>query len=68
MPRPEERIDAMLKLLAAAWRRHPDQRLGQIIGNAARVENSAAESSYRDPFDVEDDEMWAGLQRLAGEE
>ena len=60
----------MLTLLAAAWRRHPDQRLGQLIGNAARdpvAVNEFGHGEYRDPFNIEDDEMWAGLERLAKE-
>jgi uncharacterized protein YihD (DUF1040 family) len=65
MPRPEQRIERMLALLDAAWRRHPDQRLGQLIGNAARDSTAAAGEDYRDPFNVEDDELWAGLERLA---
>jgi hypothetical protein len=67
--RPPARIQPMLDLLRQAWEKHPDQRLGQIIGNAARrdPEKGEAVGRYRDPFNVEDDEMWKGLERLAGE-
>lgn len=67
----------MLALLEKAWRRYPNQRLGQLIGNAARDPNRKVEvldvdgadvflTNYRDPFNVEDDEMWTGLAELAG--
>lgn len=70
------RMEAMLDLLTRAWNRYPDQRLGQLIGNAARDPNRKREAistewgdifttDYRDPFNVEDDEMWLGLRRLA---
>jgi hypothetical protein len=79
MPRPTARMEPMLELLALAWKRYPDQRLGQLIGNAARdrsrptgligedSETGAAffATNYRDPFDVGDDEIWEGLRELA---
>ena len=44
----------------------PDQRLGQLVGNAARRPVVGdPRGRYRDPFDVEDDEMWRGLERMA---
>lgn len=55
----------MLVLLREAWVRNPDQRLGQLIGNAARDTSRPAGSDYRDPFNVEDDELWKGLERMA---
>lgn len=69
MTRPAERIEPMLDLLRQAWEKHPDQRLGQLIGNAGRGEPTEGEphGRYRDPFNVEDDEMWKGLERLGGE-
>lgn len=66
--RPVERIDAMLKLLREAWLLVPDQRLGQVIGNAARNPGAQPMLDYRDPFNVEDDAMWAGLKRMAAGE
>lgn len=67
MSRPAARIEPMLALLRAVWERHPDQRLGQLIGNAARGETTPAApfGEYRDPFNVEDHEVWEGLRRLA---
>lgn len=65
--RPVERIEPMLALVRQAWLKYPDQRLGQIIGNAARdpeVENWAGHGEYRDPFNIEDDAMWEGLRRM----
>lgn len=59
----------MLGALRAAWKRNPDMRLGQLIGNAARDttrDNGFGHGEYRDPFNVEDDEMWAGLNRMGG--
>lgn len=54
----------MLALLEQAWERYPDQRLGQLIANAGRGPDGAT----RDIFNVQDDEMWAGLQELVGGE
>ena len=68
--RPTERIEPMLALLREVWWKYPDQRLGQIIGNACRAEPTEPKGigAYRDPFNIEDDEVWAGLGRLAGKE
>lgn len=64
--RPPERIEPMLSLLREAWLRNPDQRLGQLVGNAAREPRAGdPRGRYRDPFEVEDDEMWKGLERMA---
>lgn len=70
MTRPVQRIEPMLDLLRRVWEKYPDQRLGQVIGNAARLPAPEGAPSwiggpYRDPFNVEDDEMWAGLRALA---
>lgn len=63
--RPAERIEPMLDLLRKAWLASPDQRLGQLIGNACRDEPIEDEvGAYRDPFNVEDDEVWANLRRM----
>lgn len=59
--RPPQRIEPMLALLRKAWERYPDQRLGQLVGNAGRNPDT---DGYRDPFNVEDDHMWAGLAKL----
>jgi hypothetical protein len=59
-------MDPMLELLREAWRRNPDQRLGQLIANAGREHSEAYPyGRYRDPFGVEDDQMWRGLERMA---
>jgi hypothetical protein len=56
----------MLELLREAWRRNPDQRLGQLIANAGRERSEGDPyGRYRDLFDVEDDQMWRGLERMA---
>jgi hypothetical protein len=60
------RIGPMIELLRMAWERFPDQRLGQLIGNAARDPTRVpASDDYRDPFNVGDDELWSGLKMLA---
>lgn len=67
MSRPVERIEPMIAALRNAWNANPDQRLGQLIGNAARApntDNGYGYGDYRDPFNVEDDELWAGLSNL----
>lgn len=71
MSRPADRIEPMLALLRQAWYAHPDQRLGQLIGNAARqpgTDNGFGNEVYRDPFNVEDDELWQSLKALAEKE
>lgn len=56
----------MLASLREAWERNPDQRLGQLVGNAARKQKAGdSQGRYRDPFEVEDAEMWRGLERMA---
>lgn len=66
MGRPEERISPMLELLEKAWRKNPDQRLGQLIGNATRKPDPHGFlGDYRDPFNVEDHETWLGLEKMA---
>jgi hypothetical protein len=59
--RPIDRIAPMLAEVERVWRAHPDWRLGQVIGNAAREPGHGA---YRDPFNVEDDAMWQGLMAI----
>jgi hypothetical protein len=69
MGRPVARIEPMLAALRAVWLAHPDWRLGQVVGNAARdpeQDNGFGYGEYRDPFNVEDDQVWDGLRRLAG--
>ena len=65
MPRPAERIGPMLELIRKAWEVNPDQRLGQLVANAGRDPERPPGEDYRDPFEVEDDELWRGLERMA---
>ena len=58
----------MLKVLRQAWERNPDQRLGQLLANAGRDPNRPAGDNFRDLFHVEDDELWKGLEQIAGGE
>ena len=51
-----KRIDAVLRVVARAWKKNPDMRLGQLIANA----------SGSDPFYIEDDLMVARIQELFG--
>lgn len=51
------RIDRILKEFGKAWKANPDQRFGQLYANLT--------GHHRDPFHVEDDEVEAGLKRLA---
>lgn len=65
--RPVDRIEPMLAELRRAWYANPDQRLGQLVGNAARhptATNDFGIPLYRDPFNVQDDEVWDGLRRM----
>jgi len=65
----------MLGLLEEVWRKYPDMRLGQLVANLARdphrptgiidMETGEVVSNYRDPFNVEDDEMWSALRDAA---
>lgn len=68
-PRPPSRIDAMLAELRTYWLKHPDLRLGQIVGNLAsgvamreghQVSQRVAES--RDPYYIEDVDLLARLR------
>lgn len=65
--RPVARTEPMLLALREAWEKNPDQRLGQLIGNAARDPSRDPGDDYRDPFNVEDDQIWTGLERLASD-
>jgi hypothetical protein len=57
--RDPDRIPGVLSAIEAAWREHPDWRLGQLVVNAAGS----------DPFHIEDDDLVAALKRdLAGGE
>jgi uncharacterized protein YihD (DUF1040 family) len=58
--RDPNRIPKMIAALLAAWYRHPDLRLGQLVSSAA-----ALSSNTSDPFYVEDDKIIEGLKKLA---
>lgn len=67
MSRSVDRIAPMLAEVERVWRAHPDWRLGQLIGNAARAPQDALPheyGEYRDPFNVEDGELQRGLERI----
>jgi len=53
----------MLTALRAAWRRYPDMRLGQLIGNAAGV--TVDDPGTAEPYFVEDDLLLEGLRTIA---
>ncbi len=58
MPRDPDRIPVILRKLEKVWRKVPDQRLGQLIGNAAGTDNFRL---------IEDDEMLASLEKLSAQ-
>ena len=46
-------MEPMFPLLREAWERNPDQRLGQLVGNAGREPTDGdPRGRYRDPFYV----------------
>ena len=58
------RIPEMIELLGELWRRFPDQRLGQLVYNAARVHHPNVD----DVFYIEDRSLMEGIARLLGED
>ena len=50
------RIDRILNLLGEIWKKHPDQRMGQLLINYGLI-NDNMES-----WNIEDDEMEAQLK------
>ncbi|MGI8523214.1 MAG: hypothetical protein ACR2K3_07870 [Nocardioides sp.] len=57
--RDPQRIDDAIEHLRAAWRAHPELRLGQLIFNAAA--NSTSISPCPQLFYLEDEALIAGL-------
>lgn len=57
------RIPEML-VLGELWKRFPDQRLGQLVFNAARTQYPQIE----DVFNVEDNTLKEGIARLLEED
>jgi len=53
-----DRIDRIVDKLREVWKRSPDQRLGQLVMNAAAY---AEEKRVYDIFDTEDNETEHGL-------
>lgn len=56
--RDPRRIDRMMELLYALWRKYPDWRLAQLVLNA-----HAASEAAKEPYSVEDDLVEVGLRR-----
>ena len=56
-PRDPGRIPEVLSWLAIYWKRHPDMRLGQIVGNMA------ANYDRDDPYYLEDDDLLESMKR-----
>lgn len=50
--------------LAHAWMRHPDLRLGQIISNVMKADNSARQPNL---FYIEDEELVEEVERYMRE-
>lgn len=57
-PRDPARIGPMLRALEAAWTKHPDLRLGQLINNMFTFESA---------YNMEDDDMLRALERFVEE-
>lgn len=53
------RIRPLMERLIAAWERHPDLRLGQIVSNA---------SPGWDSFNIEDEKLIREIERMLGEQ
>ncbi len=58
-PRDPERIDRMVELLRQAWHLFPDERLTQLVMNAADAHEVCAPLFY-----LEDDKMEEKLKKL----
>lgn len=62
--RPPERIDQILGNLSAYWKRHPDLRLGQILGNfASGYGEDSDDDRASDPYYYEDADLLARLRK-----
>ena len=58
--RDPDRIDPIVDKLRELWKKHPDQRLGQLVENAIRF----SPSNKADVFMTEDDVTLKGLDHL----
>lgn len=52
-----QQIDHILELLSSVWKKHPEQRLGQLIDNSTYL-------FYKDLFLIDDDTMTLALQNV----
>lgn len=59
MPRDPKRIEPLLLLVGALWRRNPDLRFGQIVGCLDAHRETAADS-----FNAEDADWFAAIQHM----
>lgn len=59
MTRDAARITPLLARLGSAWMRHPDLRLGQLVGHAA-----LALTGDDDPWYIEDEELVSVIEEL----
>jgi hypothetical protein len=56
------RIDEMVELVRALWRKYPEWRLGQLVLNAHSIVIAAQEDAYF----AEDDVLERGMRMLLG--
>lgn len=50
------RIDIIVEALRTAWKKDPDQRLGQLLDNISYLDGTR--SSYRTEFRLQEDDKW----------
>ena len=58
------RIDQMVELVRALWRKYPDWRLSQLVQLVLNAH--AAASAPGEPYFAEDDVLERGLRKLLG--
>ena len=63
--RDPKRIPEMVEVLRTLWEKHPDQRLGQLIVNAASTIDGFEMARPTSLSLVEDDDLLDGLLRFA---
>lgn len=53
-----ERIDEILELISDIWHKHPDLRLGQLIGNCLSIDYNYIDGIVEvDLYYIEDDKL-----------
>jgi uncharacterized protein YihD (DUF1040 family) len=62
--RDPNRIDEILEVIRAYWTANPDMRLGQIIYHSLRRPYPFSPPDIHYVFNVEDDILMSGLERL----